>query len=64
MKLGLYPLREWGWLWIILGVVWSAAPLVMEHAPPDPLFVLLSVLAIAFGVLGWPAMQRLRKGQL
>lgn len=59
MKIGPYPLREWGWLWIVVGIFWPTVTWLADGArPPAALFV-ASIIAVVFGVIVAPAIKRI-----
>jgi hypothetical protein len=61
MKARFYPLKEWGWIWIIGGILVAALSLAKTHT-----LTLASAIGaaflISFGILAWPAIQRIGKG--
>ncbi len=63
MKLQIYPMREWGWMWISLGIFGTLAPYAVEREFPGFIFVVFSVALILFGILAWPALQRSQRDE-
>ncbi|MBN9555678.1 MAG: hypothetical protein J0H61_13580 [Alphaproteobacteria bacterium] len=63
MKLQIYPMREWGWVWISLGVFGTLAPYAVEREFPGFIFLVFSAALILFGIFAWPALQRMQKDQ-
>ena len=59
MKFGFYALREWGWLWIALGILLLVGGCMIDGAWPQPELVLWSLVIISFGAIGAPAIRGL-----
>lgn len=60
MKLQVYPVREWGWVWIVLGIFGTLAPYGVEGRFPGFIFPVFSVVLILFGIFAWPALRRMQ----
>jgi hypothetical protein len=54
-----YPLREWNWVFIALGVLWVPGARLVEGAWPPPVMFLFGALAISFGIVAAPALSRI-----
>jgi hypothetical protein len=50
-----YPTKEWGWGWILVGLVPFAYALITN----SPAYVFLSLLYLLLGTLGYPALMRM-----
>lgn len=57
MKFRLHPLRDWGWLWIALGILWPIIERVANGVWPSPGLFAISILLIVFGAIAAPAIK-------
>jgi hypothetical protein len=58
MGIKLYPLREWGWVWIAMGTLWIAGALIEGPVWPPPTITTVGIIVILFGILVAPGYSR------
>lgn len=64
MKIVPYRPREWGWPWILAGILWPVAGRLLNGTWPPPEIFLEAIIVILFGVLAAPALKRIIKDGL
>ncbi len=50
-----YPTKEWGWGWLLVSLV----PLGYAVFTNAPAYIFLSLMYVALGTLGYPALMRM-----
>lgn len=50
--------REWGWIWIVMGLWAIAAPKLLGYGWPPAALFLAAAVAILFGIIAWPIIRR------
>jgi hypothetical protein len=59
----LYPIKEWGWGWIVAGALPVVVPAIAYHSWPAPIAWLISALLVTFGIFAHPAISAMRRNR-